>query len=181
MSCCCQLQKLNYKYDPTTQHWSNERVRYRAGIIFLDYVNKKVLIVQSYSVHWGFPKGSKMVNETFKQCAVRELLEETGIRIQEEDMEHTIQLYNGTVKYYIVEYHPNRFHIDLSAIDTSEISGIGWICVPCLRHRVESGEMLVNCHVRKLLSIIERELSPEGVSTGVSGGVTYGVLNESRW
>jgi 8-oxo-dGTP pyrophosphatase MutT (NUDIX family) len=153
---CCQLQKLQYHHNQETQVWPAERHRYRAGIIFLDYNEKKVLVVQSYCVHWGFPKGSKNVNETFKECAIRELFEETGIRIHEEDIEHTIQLYNGTVKYYIVQWN-RRFHIDCSVIDTSEISGIGWICVQCLKQRVDDGEMLVNCHVRKLLSIVERE------------------------
>lgn len=163
---CCHLQKLQCTPIQEVQHWPSERPKYRAGVVFIDYERKKVLIVQSYQVHWGFPKGSKMDSETFLDCAIRELMEETGIKILKEDVDSTIQLYNGTVKYYFVRYS-DRFRIDLSVIDTTEITGIGWICLECLKKKVQAEEILVNCHVRKLFAVIERKMISSIETPGV--------------
>lgn len=39
----------------------------------------RFLLVQGYGDYWGFPKGHKEKNETHRETAERELLEETGI------------------------------------------------------------------------------------------------------
>ncbi|MCA9352482.1 NUDIX domain-containing protein [Patescibacteria group bacterium] len=39
----------------------------------------RFLLVQGHGDYWGFPKGHKKGNETHKETAERELLEETGV------------------------------------------------------------------------------------------------------
>jgi len=41
--------------------------------------NIRFLLVQGHGDYWGFPKGHKEKNETHRETAERELLEETGI------------------------------------------------------------------------------------------------------
>ncbi len=41
----------------------------------------KNLITQSYNNLWGIPKGKKESNETLLECASREVVEESGIKV----------------------------------------------------------------------------------------------------
>ncbi len=54
--------------------------RIRAGAIV--FKNGKVLLYQRPKRYWYFPGGGVESGETLEQCAVRETLEETGIRIK---------------------------------------------------------------------------------------------------
>eukprot|EP00775_Hariotina_reticulata_P013707 gene13707-13829_t len=55
------------------------------GGILLDKAMQRVLLVKGWknSACWGFPRGKIHKNETDMQCAVREVLEETGCDIEE--------------------------------------------------------------------------------------------------
>lgn len=54
------------------------------GAILLDPTMEKCLLVRGYKKHagWGFPRGKLSANETDSQCAVREVIEETGYDIE---------------------------------------------------------------------------------------------------
>lgn len=53
------------------------------GAIILDPSMTKCLLVRGYkeSAGWGFPRGKLSLNETDEECAVREVIEETGYDI----------------------------------------------------------------------------------------------------
>lgn len=55
------------------------------GAIMLDPRMEKCLLVRGYrkEASWGFPKGKLSKDETDDQCAVREVLEETGLDISD--------------------------------------------------------------------------------------------------
>ncbi len=55
------------------------------GAIILDPAMKKCLLVRGYkeSAGWGFPRGKLSLNESDEECAIREVLEETGYDISE--------------------------------------------------------------------------------------------------
>jgi len=52
--------------------------------------SKEYLIVQNHDGYWGFPKGGANNNESSKEAAVRELLEETGIKVAVNDLKESI-------------------------------------------------------------------------------------------
>ncbi len=55
-----------------------------AGVIAFKKENGKVkyLLLKHVDGHWGFPKGKAKKNETLAQTAMRETIEETGLRVE---------------------------------------------------------------------------------------------------
>lgn len=51
----------------------------------------QVCLVQLHAGHWGFPKGHPEKEESPKQAAARELLEETGLEVDELLSEETLE------------------------------------------------------------------------------------------
>jgi ADP-ribose pyrophosphatase YjhB (NUDIX family) len=60
---------------------TNNTSRKKAGIFIYDKSKGRVLYVRSYSLCWGPPKGGIEPDETLIGCAIREVAEETGIRV----------------------------------------------------------------------------------------------------
>lgn len=57
---------------------------YSAGAVVYQLINGEpyYALVQEASGYWGLPKGHIEQNETDKQAALREILEETGLQVQ---------------------------------------------------------------------------------------------------
>jgi 8-oxo-dGTP pyrophosphatase MutT (NUDIX family) len=90
---------------------------------------------------WGFPKGRRYNNETDRQCAIREFMEETGLKRCDFKMVALSQFFEKYVgsndakyshKYYLAIVKPNPGEFENIAVDpnnsqqTSEIGDIGW-------------------------------------------------------
>ena len=91
-------------------------------IIFNNSLDKIVVVLNRYSYDmginkWGFPKGGIKKNETFQQCAQRETLEETGLKIVIEPKSIIIKL--GGCIYFPIIIDEEKTH--LKPIDTHEI------------------------------------------------------------
>ena len=58
------------------------------GIVFLNTLNKKILMVHPTNQldYWDFPKGRQEIGETVFQTAIREVEEETGIIVKQNEM-----------------------------------------------------------------------------------------------
>lgn len=163
---CCSLNNLKDINNPEektsfVQINNNPRKKrgknIRSGTIILDFINKKVLIIQSYQKFWGLPKGHKENNESLIECAIRETQEETGIILKKEDLIRCYSVYNGDGVYYVVD--GSKLEYDISKIDNKEeITGICWLCTKCLRHHLENNTMSLNSHLKILIPIIENEL-----------------------
>ena len=70
----------------------------KCGIIYFDTTDKKYLLVYGKkSGKWGFPKGHQENNETVEDTAIRELYEETGIKINQSNLTNKLRFKN----YYI--------------------------------------------------------------------------------
>jgi len=71
--------------------------------------NDSVLLVHNsdkeYGANYSIPKGHIMIGEKRKDCAIRELYEETGIKIDRNklDKRYEVKYNNKTLYYYIYE------------------------------------------------------------------------------
>ena len=88
------------------------------GIVYRQDKNTRLWLVVQHAArgHWGFPKGivgDTLLHETFEEAAVREVLEEGGIRAQIKAKiitpSHYTYLWRGekvqkTVWYFVMEY-----------------------------------------------------------------------------
>jgi 8-oxo-dGTP pyrophosphatase MutT (NUDIX family) len=152
--CCKIYQRVGdapaFTYDE--RHFTISS-RKKAGVILINTVDRKILIVQCYSNLWGVPKGSLEQGETEKQCALRELLEETGIRLDESSLKQPIRLGNCNACYFPVLVDRSVI-ADLSVID-QEITAIGWVHLDCLVDMVQKKLLPLNYHFRQLLETIE--------------------------
>jgi 8-oxo-dGTP diphosphatase len=55
---------------------------------------------KSWPNHWGVPAGKVENDELFRESAIRELEEETGVTVDVTDIDHEFILNNGTRVYY---------------------------------------------------------------------------------
>ncbi|KFM60363.1 mRNA-decapping enzyme 2, partial [Stegodyphus mimosarum] len=78
------LQEYSAEVDSVIADWREYKMAVPTyGAILLDETMKNVLLVQGYvaKASWGFPKGKVNKDEPPHQCAVREVMEETGFDI----------------------------------------------------------------------------------------------------
>lgn len=63
---------------------TKKQSKIRCGAIIFNHNFHKVLLVKNKQCQkWGFPKGGVNMNETFYDCAIREVKEECGIDLKE--------------------------------------------------------------------------------------------------
>lgn len=156
---CCPINTWCLFKDPIVKKYrtNNSSNTKRAGTIILDFTKKRVLLIQSYNKFWGLPKGHIEPNESLKQCAIRETLEETGIFLYEKDLIKVYDVYNGDGVYFIV--NGSGLQYDISKIhNLHEITGISWFCIDCLNKNLKSNKIQINSHLRQLISVITKEL-----------------------
>ena len=113
------------------QYKKQSRVNIRCGgILFTENGNHIVIVQNKYilkerkKILWGLPKGHIKENETYAECARREIYEETGIRININEYHPKLKI-NNTFYFPIhlkFNYHQlrNIMHIN----DTIEINKI---------------------------------------------------------
>jgi len=120
----------------------------KGGMFIFDPFQNKILLVQSRGQLWGPPKGSLELNENIKQCAIREVKEETGLDIDEKVL----------INYYTVEKKATYFYIELEEKNTqiqefenNDASGITWIKLDCLKKMLSENKIKINKHCKVLL------------------------------
>ncbi|QHR78527.1 putative antimutator GTP pyrophosphohydrolase MutT [Lymphocystis disease virus 4] len=102
----------------------------KAGYVLIDS-DEKTLVVKSASNKWGFPKGSVEKGETLKDCADRELMEETGIDARYLPHECKTVKCNNVIYFIVKDVNFNNFlPFNLYEID---VLGIGIVSITCLK------------------------------------------------
>ena len=143
---CCHLQYVDYYCNHNNKYKKNCK---KAGVILHDITNNSILLIQSRGNLWGFPKGSSENNENFRDCAIRELFEETGISIKYNQL-HVYYYVNTNVKYFYIKY--NQFNINIKDhTDSNDATGIGWIKIDCLQTLVQNNTIKLNFHAKKCI------------------------------
>ena len=97
----------------------------RVGII-ITYDDKYLCVFQDASKLWGFPKGRIKSFESHKDGACRELLEETGIRVDSVSLseDHKIHIKRG--KHHHHYYIKNFNYKPVVTVDGFEIIDYCW-------------------------------------------------------
>lgn len=150
---CCKYHVIEYEEKPEIENHSNHHsflVR-KSGVFIYDPANCTVLLVQSRGRLWGPPKGSIEENETSVKCAIREVLEETGIVISEDTINYA--------KWICIRSKAVYFYTELPQCEVSvqndnpdnDANGIGWFSIPCLVELVNSGIIKINFHCKVVI------------------------------
>lgn len=142
---CCKLEIESY-----TERGENTHSNFRkAGVVLYDPSTKKVLLVQSRGHLWGPPKGTLKYGESRRECAVREVKEETGLTVNAEDFTKAVNLSNRAVYFYI-ETGEIEVHVQ-SHIVGNDANGVGWISLDCLNQCIKNGNIALSKHCQIVL------------------------------
>ena len=142
---CCNIKINEYKLKDPLIH-EKKRYKKKAGIFIYDPETKKVLLVQSRGRLWGPPKGTIKDNELDKDCAIREVKEETGINILESNFLKIMRIKNNAI-YYYVEMKECNVNIQ-DHIKNNDANGICWINIDCLEELILQGNISLNRHAK---------------------------------
>lgn len=134
------------------KHPSRSNIRC-GGILFtkcgkhIVIVQNKYLLKEQNKILWGLPKGHIKKNETYAECARREILEETGISIYISEQHPKIKI-NNTFYFPIkleFDFHQlmNIMHIN----DTIEIHNIQLLAIS----RFNECASVLNYELRKCI------------------------------
>ena len=148
MNGCCKL--LAHEY--VAVHTSKNRSRNKSGMIIYDPNVDQILLVQSRGNCWGPPKGTKHCNESYIECALREVKEETGLLFSSENSYDPIYIRKNVVFYY-TEIDKCDVSIQ-SHIPYNDANGIAWIRPSCLYHMVAKGDICINWYCRRILQVM---------------------------
>ena len=149
MNRCCQI-KIE-RYTPLiSKYYPHKNYKEKAGVLFFDKNKNKILLVQSRGNLWGIPKGTFEDGETSKQCAVREVKEETGFNISPIELKNNYVKVKGRAYYYYVEMDETDVEVQKDYED-NDANGISWLNCNCLIKLMKNGKMRVNQHTRIVL------------------------------
>lgn len=113
-----------------------------AGGILIDIISNKLLLVKG-PTKWSLPKGHLEIGETYNQCAMREIKEETNIDIMINRYDTYVRINNYI---YYVKYVCDSYLLDIHPNDINEISDIGWFSLDDIK------KMNCNYHLNKIIN-----------------------------
>ena len=143
---CCTLKYKPYIQDLLYENFHGRRKK--SGVFICDPTTNKVLIVQSRGHLWGPPKGTLEEGETVAECAIREVMEETGLDISKESLLNPFAIYNKATYFYL---EMNECVVNVQEKDPkNDANGIGWIKIECLEKCIEIGNIGITGHLRLL-------------------------------
>lgn len=156
---CCVI-KINEYLE--TNRYFNRNYR-KAGVFIYDPKQDRVLLVQSRGHLWGPPKGSLNIGEQDKDCAVREVKEETGLDISCDDFTKYVKIKNHAIYYYL-EMDTCEINIQNSVID-NDANGITWIKMKCLEESTLDGNIVLNNYAKIAFSKLMQRTFPKSTWT----------------
>lgn len=139
---CCDVMIVEGKEKPKYAFSDREK----SGVFFYCEPTESVLLVQSNSNMWGPPKGTVEEGESYMDCAIREVKEETGISLSIEELSVSFVIPNQAI-YYYYECDTNR---PVCINNDEDANGYCWIKLECLNELIKNGNMVLTSHCRAL-------------------------------
>lgn len=146
---CCFYKLTKYEEPPHKKYIRNKKKK-KAGVLIFDEKYQKILLVQSKGKLWGPPKGTLEENETYLECAKRELKEETGLTFDDS------MYVNGCfVKSNCYYYFIKTTMVDVNVQKTvkNDANGIGWFSLSCIKNMRFNINQHCKLTMRKFLTI----------------------------
>jgi ADP-ribose pyrophosphatase YjhB (NUDIX family) len=138
---CCVIKKIEYVcQNNKTFCFSNKNLK--AGALLYDKNLNSVLLVQSAGNFFGLPKGSKEENETDVEAAIREVFEETGIKLDKEQLGENYYKPYKNQTYFFIEIEQSEVEVQES--EGNDANGITWIKLECLKKEINNGKITLN-------------------------------------
>ena len=145
---CCSIK--NKPYINTEQKKYTEKDRKKAGVFIYDPKKKSVLLIQSRGQLWGPPKGTFEKNESELQCAIREVLEETGLDITKKNLYRKINIKTHATYFYL---ELDQCHVKVQDIKNNDANSITWIKTDCLLQMISNKKLFITQHCRLLFKL----------------------------
>jgi 8-oxo-dGTP pyrophosphatase MutT (NUDIX family) len=148
---CCKIECMNYN-DEITNHFKYTKfMNKKAGVCIYNSIRGSILIVQSRGKLWGFPKGTIEPGETFIECAVRELKEETNIDLNPVELVKYITIKNRSVYYIYDTLHEKGTMPTNAGTVENDVTGLSWVKINCLHNLVNQNIIKLNFHTKYIL------------------------------
>lgn len=150
--CKCFLTVKSQCMQKITGEYRYQDVKTCAGVCVISPAG--ILINQAYQMYWGIPKGLVEDGERIVDCALRELNEETGIKLENKDLSK----YVFHFKYKNINRQVFIFFafLDSPVVKGDELdpecTGYGFILPKCLRELFYSRQLKLNYFTRVLLN-----------------------------
>lgn len=122
----------------------------KAGCFIVDPYTHKILLVQSRGQLWGPPKGTIQENESIEHCALREVMEETGIKLKNDQFIGQPTIVKNKAMYYTVELNEDNIEPQNHILD-NDANGIGWFNIDCLDSLIKEQKIAINQHSKILI------------------------------
>lgn len=146
---CCTIFTKEKNPDEEEHDFRSKYKKLKSGVFFYNPHSRKVLLVQSRGQKWGPPKGTmETTDTTLEECAVREVLEETGLQLEVKQLQQWIKIGRATYFYIPIESYTYDIFGEV------DVSGLTWISVDCLLTEIKNGFLELNSHCKKLLTKI---------------------------
>jgi 8-oxo-dGTP pyrophosphatase MutT (NUDIX family) len=171
---CCKIQVIEGQPRKKSPRYKKNK---KAGFFVYNKSEDRVLLVQSKGRLWGMPKGTLEHGETYFECAVRELKEETGLNIlrnnesvnegENEENQNNLEtpvsssgspsdspiphiIIQNRAVYYYTECENAQLIQDTSLQHTlnNDANGITWIKIDCLKNCINTGVIIINRHTK---------------------------------
>lgn len=154
----CEFQIIAYSQRKSNNEGNNTfHNPKKAGALIYDKQTLKICLVQSRGNLWGCPKGSLEPDEEFLDGAQREVKEETGINLSDEDLHSPLWISPCVVYYYVERSYKDGGKLQI--YEGNDANGLVWIGMDCLRNLMEQDKMRITSHTRKAITLaLETEL-----------------------
>ena len=93
------------------------------------------------------------MGETYKECALREVIEETGIKLDSNQINDNNKfIFNNSHYFYCdMEQVPVTLETPMLSNGSNDASGIGWFRLECLKELVNSDIININFHCKLMI------------------------------
>lgn len=150
---CCTIQRVIVQNLPRYDWRSaSKRSKHKAGVFMYNPTRGTILLVQSRGSAFGLPKGSLEVNETQREAAIRELHEETGIKLNPCDLSKYILIKNNGF-YFLKAVTEEMGTLPVPFDPDNDVTGFCWIKLTCLTDMIDKypNDFYINSHTRSLI------------------------------